>query len=155
MAHLAQLLAHNQRTIYATYTLHICACSTTCAHDSIMWDKMHPIYIYIFIFTYKFVISVKYEVILLMEKILHHLENSVNNGINYGPQLVQDFFHQEHVTADGFLLFQSWGQTLLGAFGRWWIDEFEGWNVHWKGLGFGKWPVEKLMVRNGGTWAPL
>ena len=37
---------------------------------------------------HKLVIWVKYEVILLMEKILHHIENSVNNGINYRPQLV-------------------------------------------------------------------
>ena len=34
---------------------------------------------------------------LLMEEILHHLGciNPVTNGINYPPQLVQDFFHQQ------------------------------------------------------------
>ena len=40
-----------------------------------------------------------------MEEILHHLEcitpgmykNLVNNGINYLPKLVQDFFHQPYI----------------------------------------------------------
>ena len=38
------------------------------------------------------------KVELLMEEILHHLgclKPVVNNGINYQPQLVQDFFHQQ------------------------------------------------------------
>ncbi len=30
-----------------------------------------------------------------MEEILHHLDLA-NNGINYQPQLVQDFFHQQY-----------------------------------------------------------
>ena len=38
------------------------------------------------------------KVVRLMEEILHHMGwcwNPVNNGINYLPQLVQDFFHQQ------------------------------------------------------------
>ena len=36
--------------------------------------------------------------VLLMEEILHHLRglNPVNNGINYQPQMVQDFNHQQY-----------------------------------------------------------
>ena len=33
---------------------------------------------------------------MLVEEILHHLECIVNNGINYQPQLVQEFFHQQY-----------------------------------------------------------
>ena len=51
-------------------------------------------------------ISAGFTMILLMEEILHHLgcsPNLVNNGINYQPQPVQDFFHQQDTYIYSFL----------------------------------------------------
>ncbi len=41
-----------------------------------------------------------------MAETLHHLGwcwNPINNGINYQPQLVQDFFHQPYLQKQGVL----------------------------------------------------
>ena len=55
-------------------------------------------------------------------KVLHHLgcKSPVNNGINYQPQLVKDYFHQQyHETELGFIMlyqiFFGWStSSLLG-----------------------------------------
>ena len=54
--------------------------------------------------------------LLFMQEILHHLEciNLLKNGINYQPQLVQDFFHQQYgplLITGRFPKNQLWGET--------------------------------------------
>ncbi len=57
--------------------------------------------------------------LLLMAEILHHVWNPINNGINYQPQLVQDFSHQQYEALKvdhtvGFLLHLSvWHLSCL------------------------------------------